>query len=127
MFKLLLYIPELVALLTAMDVPPLQTMTEANYTRYIMQDNGVIEVVEYSDSVLVVETVCAPICSSTARVYNKVSNALIRVVPPTCNGVFPFAWIENGELHWRDNTEQLLDDEEKAHLRTSKHSATNIR
>ena len=120
MFKLLLYIPEIVALLTAMDTPPLQTMVEGNYCRYIMQDSGVLEVLEYPDSALVVETVCAPICSSTARVYNKVSNALIRVVPPTCSGIFPYAWIENGELHWRDNTEQILDEEEKHHLPTTK-------
>ena len=32
---------------------------------------------------------------------------------PTVDGVFPYAWIENGQLYWRDNTSEMLDEEEK--------------
>jgi hypothetical protein len=113
--QLLLFIPEIIALLTAMNAQPTEMVREGNYTRYSLQDSCAVEVLEYAtgDSVLVVQTVCAPVCSSTARVYNKETYTLLRVIPPTIKGVFPYAWIENGQLHWRDNTGEILDDEEK--------------
>ncbi len=113
MFKLLLYIPEIIAMLYSMEMSPVYTVMEGNYTQYTLRDSSVVEVLEYADSALVVQTVCAPICSSVARVYNKENNAVLRVVKPACGGVFPFAWIENGTLRWRDNTEQMLDEQEK--------------
>ena len=113
MFRLLLYIPQIIAMLTAMDAPPLRVVDEGNYQRYVTQDSCTIEVLDYGKKALVVQTVCAPICSSTARVYNTKTNKLVQEMKPTVDGVFPYAWIENGQLYWRDNTFEMLDEEEK--------------
>ncbi len=114
MFRLLLYIPEIIALMIAM-APEHVTKTEDEFYVHYDLPNGYIDVFESpaSDSVMVLETVCAPACSSSVRIYNKVSNALIQTIQPTCKGIFPYAWVENGELKWRDNTFEILDDEEQ--------------
>ncbi|MCQ2310577.1 MAG: hypothetical protein MJZ64_02370 [Paludibacteraceae bacterium] len=74
------------------------------------------------DSAIVITTICAPICSSVARTYaiNKESQdatwiLLHTITTPDSHIVFPEAYFENGQLKWRDNTPQLLDDEEKQH------------
>ena len=54
------------------------------------------------DSIVVIHTVCAPICSSHARVYNK-EWQLIGELQAPFTSIFPEAYIENGQLLWRDN------------------------
>lgn len=54
------------------------------------------------DSIYIVETACAPICSSCVRVYNK-EWILIEEVTPTVTSVFPLASFENGRIVWTDN------------------------
>ncbi len=105
-------IPEIVATLMALGTNP-RVVTEGQYTRYELPDSCRVEVVDYGDSALVVETVCAPICSSRARIYNK-DNHLIRTITPTIQGIFPYATLdEHYVLHWVDNTDLILDKEEK--------------
>ena len=55
-----------------------------------------------NDSIIVIHTICAPICSSCARVYNKEWKFLGNMTPPI-KTVFPEAYIEDGKLLWRDN------------------------
>ena len=55
-----------------------------------------------NDSIVVVHTVCAPICSSCVRVYNKEWQFLGNLTPPI-KTIFPEAYIEDGKLLWRDN------------------------
>ena len=55
-----------------------------------------------NDSIIVIHTVCAPICSSCARVYNKEWQFLDNLTPPI-KTAFPEAYIEDGKLLWRDN------------------------
>lgn len=55
-----------------------------------------------NDSIIVIHTVCAPICSSHARVYNK-EWQLISVLKPPFKSAFPEAYIEENKLLWRDN------------------------
>ena len=55
-----------------------------------------------NDSIIVIQTVCAPICSSCARVYNKEWQFLGNLTPPI-KTAFPEAYIEEGKLLWRDN------------------------
>ena len=55
-----------------------------------------------NDSIIVIYTVCAPICSSCARVYNKEWQFLGNLTPPI-KTAFPEAYIEDGKLLWRDN------------------------
>lgn len=55
-----------------------------------------------NDSIIVIHTVCAPICSSHARVYNKEWQE-IGVLKAPFKSIFPEAYIENEKLLWRDN------------------------
>ena len=55
-----------------------------------------------NDSILVIHTVCAPICSSHVRVYNKEWQYL-GVLKAPFTSAFPEAYIENNNLLWRDN------------------------
>ena len=55
-----------------------------------------------NDSIVVVHTVCAPICSSCVRVFNKEWQFLGNLTPPI-KSTFPEAYIEDGKLLWRDN------------------------
>ena len=54
------------------------------------------------DSILVIHTVCAPICSSHVRVYNKAWEE-IGVLKAPFRSIFPEAYVEDGKLLWRDN------------------------
>mgnify|MGYP003289206544 FL=1 len=55
-----------------------------------------------NDSILVIHTACAPICSSHVRVYNKEWQYL-GVLKAPFKSAFPEAYIENNKLIWRDN------------------------
>lgn len=55
-----------------------------------------------NDSILVIHTVCAPICSSHVRVYNK-GWQYLGVLKAPFKSAFPEAYIENNKLLWRDN------------------------
>ena len=55
-----------------------------------------------NDSILVIHTICAPICSSHVRVYNKEWQYLGALKAPF-KSAFPEAYIENNKLIWRDN------------------------
>ena len=55
-----------------------------------------------NDSIIVIHTVCAPICSSHARVYNREWQE-IGVLKAPFKSIFPEAYIENNKLFWRDN------------------------
>ena len=55
-----------------------------------------------NDSIVVVHTVCAPICSSCVRVYNKDWYFLGMMTPPI-RTAFPEAYIQDDKLLWRDN------------------------
>lgn len=54
------------------------------------------------DSIIVIHTVCAPICSSHVRVYNKEWN-FIGTIKPYFKSVFPEAYVQDNKLYWRDN------------------------
>ncbi len=62
----------------------------------------VCDTIALGDSIIVIHTVCAPICSSCARVYNKEWQFLGNITPPI-QTAFPEAYIEDGKLLWRDN------------------------
>ena len=63
------------------------------------------EVTSVRDTLLTndsIHTVCAPICSSHVRVYNKEWQYLGALKAPF-KSAFPEAYIENNKLLWRDN------------------------
>lgn len=55
-----------------------------------------------NDSIIVIHTICAPICSSHARVYNREWQE-IGVLKAPFKSAFPEAYIEEGKILWRDN------------------------
>lgn len=55
-----------------------------------------------ADSIIVIHTVCAPICSSHVRIYNKEWKEVGTMKAPF-KSAFPEAYIEDGKLLWRDN------------------------
>lgn len=55
-----------------------------------------------NDSIIVIHTVCAPICSSHARIYNKEWKE-IGVLKAPFKSAFPEAYIEEDKILWRDN------------------------
>lgn len=82
-------------------------------TKYRMADSCYIETYCYpTDSFLVVETVCAPVCSSRARVYSKENESVLHECLPDSTMLFPEAHINReGQLVWSDNGNLIfLDD-----------------
>ena len=73
-----------------------------NYERIALTDSSTMEVYKGPDSILVVMTVCAPQCSSCARIYNKEWKQIASPQPPF-SSVFPLATIEKGCIIWKDN------------------------
>jgi hypothetical protein len=55
-----------------------------------------------NDSIIVIHTACAPICSSHVRVYNKEWEQ-IGVIKAPFKSIFPEAYIEDDKILWRDN------------------------
>ncbi len=90
------------------------SFAEQNATAELLTSNAVVseqqsaepisirDTIVLGDSVVVVHTVCAPICSSCARVYNKEWKLLGYLTPPF-KSAFPEAYIEDGKICWRDN------------------------
>jgi len=69
--------------------------------------------VRSNDSIIIVVTACAPICSSIVIVENAEGDEIGKIVPPIADAIFPEAYIENGIIKWRDNTYMMLDEDEK--------------
>ena len=62
----------------------------------------ICDTIALGDSIVIIHTVCAPICSSCARVYNKEWQFQGNMTPPI-KRAFPEAYIVEGKLLWRDN------------------------
>lgn len=67
------------------------------------------------DSVIVIHTVCAPVCSSYVGAYTIDGHFITTLYPPF-KSPFPEAYIQDGKLLWRDNLPQILDTEEQRHI-----------
>lgn len=78
-------------------------------TRFILADSSYIDLYYYGegDSVLLIRSQCAPKCASFVRVYAE-DWSLIRTVPTPRTMILPEAYVENGELLWREN---FVEDE----------------
>ena len=78
-------------------------------TRFVLADSSYIDLYYYpqGDSVLLVRTQCAPLCASFARIYDEQWN-LLHDMPAPRTMILPEAYVEEGEIRWRDN---YRDDE----------------
>ena len=74
-----------------------------NYMHVSLSDSAYFEMF-VADNIIVVYTVCAPVCSSCARVYNKELEFLFPLDPPFVS-IFPLATMdrETGRIVWTDN------------------------
>lgn len=104
-------ISALFTILTTMGGQPIMTDSVGAYCRYHLADSCYAETYNYGDSTLVVHTICAPICSSYATMYDEQGNILHSI--PNPSGLFPEASIVDGAIRWVDNKNELLDEEEK--------------
>ncbi len=95
----------IVAALFQIGGKPSAVEHEGAYTRYALTDSATLEVYD-GDSIRVVMTVCAPQCSSCARVYNKEGELIEQITPPL-RSVFPLATMDKqtGRITWTDNDE----------------------
>lgn len=101
--KYILLFISIVAGLFKLGEEPQVVFQDEPYSRVALTDSTTLEFYDYSgDSALVVLTVCAPQCSSCARVYNK-EGEVIRTITPPFVSIFPLAKIENGQVIWTDN------------------------
>lgn len=83
-------------MLALQDTPSLDS--DMDYTL----PTSVRDTILMGDSVIVIHTVCAPICSSRVRVLNK-EGVEMGILRPPFRSAFPEAYIEDGKLLWRDN------------------------
>ena len=60
------------------------------------------DTIALGDSVIVIHTVCAPICSSHVRVFDKEGKE-IGILKAPFQSPFPEAYILDGKILWRDN------------------------
>jgi hypothetical protein len=76
---------------------------EGPYVHIQLTDSTSLEMFQ-GDSIIVVTTICAPQCSSCARVYNKEWQLVQTLTPPTPS-IFPLATIDpkTGKVMWKDN------------------------
>lgn len=95
----------LIASLLKVGGKPEAVETEGAYTKYALTDSATLEIYE-ADTIYVVMTVCAPLCSSCARVYNKEGELIEQITPPL-RSVFPLATMDKqtGRITWTDNDE----------------------
>ncbi len=71
-----------------------------------------------NDTILLIQTLCSPICSSVVQQYTSSWQLIDNVsIPPTAqiseNALFVQADIVNGQIVYTDNTPLFLDEEEK--------------
>ncbi len=73
-------------------------------TRFILADSSYIDLYYYgeNDSILLIRSQCAPLCASFVRVYDEDWKVLRNVTAPRTM-ILPEAYVQNGQLLWRDN------------------------
>ena len=81
-----------------------------------MADSCYYDIHMTQDTIVVIQTACAPICSSCVRVYNK-EWELLHQLSPTVSGIFPEAEYRDGRVYWTDNTAMYLDEEERQRMK----------
>ncbi len=84
----------------------------------------VAEGVEYTlfvqnDTITFIQTACAPICASVVKQYDG-EWRYVQTVRPSIQGVFVEAMLQDSAIVYKDNTPELLDeDERKAYQRSN--------
>ena len=96
-------IEQIIADVQAMGGSPEVEIEEGAYAKVRLADSCYLETYHYGDSILLVQTVCAPLCSSVARMYDS-HWTLLHPVPAPEAYTLPQAFIDdNGSIRWQEN------------------------
>ena len=94
---------QIIADVQAVGGSPEVEIEEDAYTKVRLADSCYIETYHYGDSILLVQTVCAPLCSSVARMYDS-QWKLLHPIPAPDAYTLPQAFIDsNGAIRWQEN------------------------
>ena len=87
----------------AMGGSPEVEIEEGAYAKVRLADSCYLETYHFGDSILLVQTVCAPLCSSVARMYDS-QWTLLHPLPAPDAYTLPQAFIDNnGAIRWQEN------------------------
>ena len=93
----------IIADVQALGGSPEVVIEQGAYAKVRLADSCYLETYHYGDSILLVQTVCAPLCSSVARMYDS-QWTLLHPVPAPDTYTLPQAFINNnGTIRWQEN------------------------
>ena len=93
----------LIADVQALGGSPEVVVEEDTYCKVRVADSCYLETYHYGDSILLVQTVCAPLCSSVAQMYDS-RWTLLHPIPAPDAYTLPQAFIDsNGDIRWQEN------------------------
>ncbi len=90
------------------------TNLDENYISVSISEGFTIELLTDSEGYYLIQTACAPICSSIVKRYTGNWVFLQQTVPEKV-AAFMKAEVREGKIVWADQTPLLLDEEEKKH------------
>ena len=93
----------IIADVQALGGSPEVVIEQGAYAKVRLADSCYLETYHYGDSILLVQTVCAPLCSSVARMYDSQWTLLHPILAPDAY-TLPQAFIDsNGDIRWQEN------------------------
>ena len=93
----------IIADVQALGGSPEVVIEQGTYAKVKLADSCYLETYHYGDSILLVQTVCAPLCSSVARMYDS-RWTLLHPIPAPDAYTLPQAFIDsNGAIRWQEN------------------------
>ena len=96
-------VERIIADVQALGGTPEVVVEEDTYCKVRLADSCYIETYNYGDSILLVQTVCAPLCSSVAQMYDSDWTLLHPIAAPA-EYTLPQAFImPNGTIRWQEN------------------------
>ena len=94
---------QIIADVQALGGTPEVVVEDDTYCKVRLADSCYIETYNYGDSILLVQTVCAPLCSSVAQMYDS-RWTLLHPIPAPDAYTLPQAIIDsNGAIRWQEN------------------------
>ena len=96
-------VERIIADVQALGGTPEVVIEQGAYAKVRLADSCFLETFHYGDSILLVQTVCAPLCSSVARMYDS-QWTLLHPMPAPAAYTLPQAFIDsNGAIRWQEN------------------------
>ena len=93
----------IIADVQALGGSPEVVIEQGAYAKVRLADSCYLETYHFGDSILLVQTVCAPLCSSVARMYDS-RWTLLHPIPAPDAYTLPQAFIDsNGAIRWQEN------------------------